>query len=64
MPLTNIGIRFSNGSIVGRWDLPNPTTHPERFKDFCDEIGFHIGFEISRGATGCFFVDMPTTEKD
>ena len=26
MPLANVGLRFSNGLVVGRWDIPSPTS--------------------------------------
>lgn len=54
----NIGLRFDNGKLVGRWDMPNPQTKPVEFNEVARDIGFHIALEISRGATGCFFVDM------
>lgn len=63
MPLTNVGLRFSSGLLVGRWTIPNEKTHPKEFLDVASDIGFHIALEISRGATGCFFVDMKAARR-
>ena len=58
MPLTNLGLRFDDGLVIGRWDVPTPQSRPQEFLEFANEIGYHIALAISRGATGCFFVDL------
>ena len=58
MPLTNVGLRFSNGLVVGRWDIPSPTSDPKKFNKVAEDIGYHITLAIARGAEGCFFIDM------
>lgn len=58
MPLTNVGLRFDSGRVIGSWDIPNPNTQPGEFNKVANDIGFHIAFEISRGAAGVFFIDM------
>lgn len=64
MPLTNIGIRFNTGKVVGRWDMPNPQSQPIQFIAVAHDIGYHIALEIARGAEGCFFFDMEDEDNE
>ena len=58
MPLADVGLRFSTGLVVGRWNIPNPQTRPEEFNRVASDIGFHVALAISEGAEGCFFINM------
>ena len=59
MVATNVGLRFSGGMVIGRWNVPDPNEDPEKFNRVAEDIGFHIAMGISDGETGCFFITMP-----
>lgn len=54
---SRFGLRFSDGRIIGTFDLPNPNENPFEFNEMSKEIGFHIAYGIVRGAESVEFID-------